>query len=76
MDADVTVGPEARIIEKQVYKNTVTGGWRLVFQVQPESNPSLTEKILPERRPMVEIRAFLRYGYNILTETWTYASQL
>ncbi|MCX8044908.1 MAG: glucan biosynthesis protein [Desulfobacterota bacterium] len=76
VDADVTVSPEARIVEKQVYKNTETGGWRLVFQVQPETNPSLTEKLIPERRPMVEIRAFLRHGFNILTETWSYASQL
>lgn len=76
VDADVTVGPEARIVEKQVYKNMVTGGWRLVFQVKPEVNPSLTEKILPDRRPVVELRAFLRHGYTILTETWSYASQL
>ena len=76
VDADVTVGPEARIVEKQVYKNTATGGWRLVFQVKPETNPSLTEKLLPERRPVVELRAFLRHGYSILTETWSYASQL
>ncbi len=76
VEAEVNVGAGARIVEKQIYKNMVTGGWRLVFQVQPENDPSLAEKIMPDRRPLVEMRAFLRHRYNILTETWSYASQL
>lgn len=76
VEAEVTVGAGARIVEKQIYKNMVTGGWRLVFQVQPENDPSLTEKILPDRRPLVELRAFLRHHYSVITETWSYAAQL
>jgi glucan biosynthesis protein len=34
------------------------------------------EKVLPAvRRPVVELRAFLKLGDNALTETWSYAYQ-
>ena len=50
----------AEILEQQVIRNPVTGGWRLVFQVR-----------LPDDEP-VELRAFLRRGDDVLTETWSY----
>jgi glucans biosynthesis protein len=48
----------AEILEQQVQKNPVTGGWRLVFQVRPRGNDPVT------------LRAFLRRGEQTLTETW------
>jgi len=60
----VTVGAgddtQGTLIEQQVHKNVVTGGWRLVFRVRPNG-----------REPM-DVRAFLRQGTDSLTETWTY----
>ena len=50
----------AELIEQQVVKNPVTGGWRLTFQVRPKhSGP-------------VDVRAFLDSGGETLTETWSY----
>ncbi len=50
----------AELLEQQVLKNPATGGWRLVFQLKS-----------PQRDP-VELRAFLRHGPDVLTETWSY----
>lgn len=55
---DVTGGI---ILEKQVSKNEITNGWRLVFLVQRENG-----------KP-VELRAFLKHQADVLTETWSYA---
>jgi glucans biosynthesis protein len=52
--------PQGTLLEQQVHKNAVTGGWRLVFQVRPSGDDP------------VDIRAFLRKGTDSLTETWTY----
>lgn len=56
----VTVGPEGKLVQQNVLKNAVTGGWRLAFQVIP-----------PKGKPL-ELRAFLQSGKNTLTETWSY----
>ena len=49
----------AQVLDQQVVKNPVTGGWRLTFQIKPlRSDP-------------VELRAFLDQGGNSLTETWS-----
>jgi glucans biosynthesis protein len=50
---------EGELIEQQVIPNRVTGGWRLVFQVRPSRGSPL------------ELRAFLRRGEDVLTETWS-----
>jgi glucans biosynthesis protein len=50
----------AAILEQQVIRNPVTGGWRLVLQLKP-----------PDDDP-VELRAFLRHGANAVSETWSY----
>jgi glucans biosynthesis protein len=72
----IDIGSGGRLIEHQAYKNQVTGGWRLVFRIKPEETPSLAEKFMPEKKPIVEIRAFLRHGSSILTETWICGAQL
>ncbi len=51
----------ATILDQQVLKNDVTGGWRLMCQVTPKTRDTL------------ELRAFLDRGGDTLTETWSYA---
>jgi glucans biosynthesis protein len=41
-------------------KNSVTGGWRVAFQIKP-----------PKNKPL-EMRAFLQHNQDVLTETWSY----
>lgn len=64
LEGAVTVGKGdgagGEILEQQVQKNPVTNGWRLTFQVRPASDEP------------VELRAFLRRGEDVLTETWSY----
>jgi len=49
----------AQVLDQQVVKNPVTGGWRLTFQLKPVGNEP------------VELRAFLDQGGTALTETWS-----
>ena len=60
----ISVGPGTEIgeelIDQHVVKNTITGGWRLGFQIRPKDN-----------KP-VDLRAFLQKGDETLTETWSY----
>ncbi len=59
--ANVTATGGAKIFDQHVYKNPVTGGWRLTFQVKPKSTDP------------VELRAYLTRGEDVLTETWSAA---
>ena len=71
----VTVGDGAKLLEKQLMKNEVTGGWRLVFQVAKESEESIKKLFPSSNHPSVLITALLKRGENLpdpLTETWTY----
>ena len=71
LTASVTVDNNAKLVEQQVFKNQVTGGWRLVFQIQP-ADQSGVDRVLQQKRQPIELRAFLKDGSNILTETWSY----
>jgi glucans biosynthesis protein len=72
LTADIHVDERVKLVEQQLYKNRVTGGWRLVFEVQtPE--PGSLEFVLPDRARPYELRAFLRNAEDVLTETWSYA---
>jgi glucans biosynthesis protein len=55
----VSAGNGATLYDEHVYKNPVTGGWRLSFQIKPK-----------EAQP-VELRAYLERGGDVLTETWS-----
>jgi len=60
--AVVTLGAGAKLrAEAIVQKNTFTGAWRVAFEVIPDGSG----------RP-VELRAFLKKGTHVLTETWSY----
>jgi len=61
-DITIASGEEtAEILDQNVIKNPVTGGWRLTFQIRPKSSGP------------IELRAFLDKGNETLTETWSYS---
>jgi glucans biosynthesis protein len=72
VEAVVTVGSGAKFMEQQVHKNRGTGGWRLVFQILLDQASSAGKEPAKTRDP-VELRAFLKLGDHVLTETWSYA---
>jgi glucans biosynthesis protein len=74
LEAVVTVGAGATLVEQQVYPNPITGGWRLSCQLAID-NESTLGKILPDKRQPIELRAFLKNGGDALTETWSYVYQ-
>jgi periplasmic glucans biosynthesis protein len=56
----IWVGPEAQLIQQNAFRNGVTGGWRVAFQVKAQKAKS------------VEMRASLQHKGDPLTETWSY----
>jgi glucans biosynthesis protein len=73
LESVVTASKGVTIVEKNLMKNEPNEGWRLVFQFQSDSDGPL-DKVLPKpkNQPSPEIRAYLKGGQDILTETWTY----
>ena len=73
LEGIVTVGEGTRIVEKHLVKNDPNGGWRLVFQLESDNQGPL-DKVLPKpkNQPSLEMRAYLKEGPDILTETWSY----
>ena len=57
--AVVSAGNDAKLYDQHVYKNPVTGGWRLSFQIKPKNDQP------------VELRAYLARKDDVLTETWS-----
>ncbi len=70
----VTVSGSARIVEQLAYRNRFTKGWRLVFQVLLDKE-ARGDKGSVRVNPPLELRAFLKRGEDVLTETWTYTYQ-
>ena len=60
VQAIASTSPNARVLESQVFKNPVTGAWRMTLRVQT-LNPA---------QP-VELRAHLEHQHQTLSETWT-----
>lgn len=58
--AVISVGQDGQLLQQNIYKNSVTGGWRVTFQIKP-----------PKDKPL-ELRAFLQHEKDILSETWSY----
>jgi glucans biosynthesis protein len=56
----VWAGPEGQVIQQNAYKNAVTGGWRLAFQLKQPKGKS------------VELRASLQHKGETISETWSY----
>ena len=71
IEAMVSVGG-GKVTEQHLEKNAYTGGWRLSFEVLPDKAGALGQ-ILPEKmKKPLELRALLRQGDEVLTETWSY----
>jgi glucans biosynthesis protein len=49
------------VLETKVFRNEVTGGWRMMLRVRRNE----------DSKP-VELRGFLRGGSTTLSETWSY----
>jgi glucans biosynthesis protein len=58
--AVISLGPDGQLVQQSVFRNAVTQGWRLSFQIKP-----------PKGKPL-ELRAFLQNANNTLSETWSY----
>jgi glucans biosynthesis protein len=58
--AVIALGQNGQLVQQNVARNAVTGGWRLAFQVKPEKGK------------LLEMRAYIQSGKDILTETWSY----
>ena len=59
---EVTTSDNARVLFANVYRHPITKGWRMTLKVQNR------DAALP-----MELRAFLRLGADVVSETWTYA---
>ena len=60
-EALVEVGENAQLREKNLFRNQVTGAWRMTVRVKRE-----------EAAKPIEMRAQLKEGGRTLTETWSY----
>ncbi|RJR26005.1 MAG: glucans biosynthesis protein [Desulfobacteraceae bacterium] len=75
--SEVTVGEGARLVEKQLQKNEVTGGWRLAFEILLEQREDLKSAFIDTQR-VIKLSALIKKGDNIpdpLSVTWTYHLQ-
>ena len=77
----VKIPESVQLIEKQLSKNPVTGGWRLVFMVRLPKEEGVLQSIRAARdgAPSLRFKAVLKKGENLpdpLTETWFYDLQL
>ncbi|MGE4553149.1 MAG: glucan biosynthesis protein [Desulfovibrionaceae bacterium] len=72
VSAVVSCAEGGEIVESQAFRNEATGGWRLVFKVVMDSRGAL-QSMLPGRDQPLELRAFLKYHNEALSETWSYA---
>jgi glucans biosynthesis protein len=62
VEAEVSAS-SGKILNVKVQKIDETGGWRLSFELTPDSE---------QGKDPVELRAMLKSGKEILTETWVY----
>jgi len=61
LEAVVTVGANGELAERNLFRNNVTGGWRMTVRI----------KRADASKP-VELRAFLRSPQATISETWSY----
>ena len=60
LQADVAIA-NGQSTDLVVYRNDATGGWRMVVQMRTQ-----------DKEKPIEVRAFLRNGKEVLSETWNY----
>lgn len=59
--AALSVSDNGELIDRQVLRNEVTGGWRLMFRFRR----------MDDQKPM-DMRALLKYQDEVISETWSY----
>ncbi len=64
VEAVVTVGAGAKLVNSTIQKNPFNGTWRVAFAIKPDGSGH-----------PVEMRCFLRKQPHVLTETWSYLWQ-
>jgi len=77
LSTEISVGEGARLVEKQLMKNEVTGGWRLAFEIMLDARDDLKSAFIDTSR-VVKLSALLKKGDNIpdpLSVNWTYHLQ-
>lgn len=68
LKAVINVGQDGQLVQQNVFKNSVTGGWRLAFQVKPPDDKPLQLRVFLQQEKDAMIK-------DTLTETWTYMLQ-
>jgi len=68
LKAVINVGRDGQLVQQNIFKNSVTGGWRLAFQVQPPKDKPLQLRVFLQQEKDAMIK-------DTLTETWTYMLQ-
>ncbi|RJG01975.1 glucan biosynthesis protein G [Noviherbaspirillum sedimenti] len=61
VEASFSADANARILAQQVYRNAVTGGWRVALRLHRADD-----------KKAVELRGYLRNAQQTLSETWSY----
>jgi glucans biosynthesis protein len=61
VEASVSADSNGELLQHSVYRNDVSGGWRVTVRVRR----------LDEGKPL-ELRGYLHNGNNLLSETWSY----
>ena len=61
LEGVVTMDANGKLLETNVYRNDVTGGWRMVLRLHRND----------DGKP-IELRGHLRSGSDTLSETWSY----
>ena len=73
LEADISAGG-GEVVEHHIVRNRYIDGWRLVFNVRKtEKTPDPAKKSI--NRPL-ELRADLRLGNEVLTETWSFVDPM
>ncbi len=64
IEGSVSVGEGATFVGVNAQRNANDNSWRLAFEIKPDGSG----------KP-VELRAFLRKGEDVVSETWSYRWQ-
>ncbi len=70
--ANVSASAGATVRNITVQKNDADNTWRLSFELLTEP-VSPIEKVLPDKGNVIELRAFLTRGVDVVSETWSYS---
>ncbi|MGE4551967.1 MAG: glucan biosynthesis protein [Desulfovibrionaceae bacterium] len=70
--SEIWVGDGGKLLESQTWRNKHTGGWRVSFKIELD-HPTRKGCNPPQPGSPVELRAYLKQGQDVLSETWSWA---